>query len=250
MILQWVLWWRLMAGFGCPPGDNFAMRCLLAAGILLASNALAEAWERNPHDLVGHTSQGRVITVVDGDTADVLLTSKRTIRVRFDGIDCPESGEPFSQQARTFTRVLMFSKDVTVEGKEIDRYGRLVARVKVGTTDSSLRIIEAGLACHFRRFSSDPILEAGEKRARAAALGFWATGVPQPQCVAREARGQVPNSAATPIQTGFVGNTNSRVYHSPACRNFNCKNCTQHFSTESEAKAAGFRPAGDCLPKK
>ncbi len=221
----------------------------LAVGLLLLTAGLTDVWGQRLNDLVNHTSVGRVISVVDGDTVDILLASKRTVRVRLDGIDSPESGEPFSQQARTFTRVLMFSKDVTVEGRDVDRYGRLVARVKVGSTDSSVAVIEAGLACHYRRYSSDPILEAGEASARAGGRGFWATGAPKPQCVAREARAQVASPIGAPADAEFIGNISSHVYHSPTCRNAHCKNCTRKFSSQEEAKAAGFRPAGDCLTK-
>jgi len=42
---------------------------------------------------------GKVIKVVDGDTIDVLTDDKQTIRIRFNGIDCPERGQPFGNNA-------------------------------------------------------------------------------------------------------------------------------------------------------
>ncbi|HEU4693584.1 MAG TPA: hypothetical protein VFS23_34710, partial [Vicinamibacterales bacterium] len=72
----------------------------------------------------------------------------------------------------------------------------------------------------------------------------WARNVPPPACVAREARLERPTPRVT---TAVVGNVSSKVYHLPSCPNATCKNCTQRFATPSEAAAAGFKPAGDCI---
>ncbi|MEO1984066.1 MAG: hypothetical protein ABGZ24_26425, partial [Fuerstiella sp.] len=37
----------------------------------------------------------KVIKIIDGDTIDVLTDDKETIRLRFNGIDTPERGQPF-----------------------------------------------------------------------------------------------------------------------------------------------------------
>jgi hypothetical protein len=120
----------------------------------------------------------------------------------------------------------------------------------VDGADASAAILSAGLACHFRRYSDDEVLEAAEQAARTARRGFWASDATEPACVAREARARatsVPQRRTTAPATGFVGNVNNRVYHSRACPNANCKNCTRQFASHAEAEAAGFRPAGDCL---
>ena len=41
----------------------------------------------------------KVIKTVDGDTIDVLTEDKKTIRLRFNGIDTPERGQPFGNNA-------------------------------------------------------------------------------------------------------------------------------------------------------
>jgi endonuclease YncB( thermonuclease family) len=203
-----------------------------------------------PADLAGLTFNAHVIGIVDGDTLDVLkANTKRTVRIRLDGIDTPERGEPFTQQARNLTRVLAFDQDVIVIGKELDRYGRLVARVRFGQVDLSVEIVAAGLACHFLRYSSDPVLARAEADARSAGRGFWAPGVPKPACIAASAgtpRSAVSAVAGTTSST-FFGNVNSRLYHASTCRNAHCKNCTREFHSRAEAEAAGFRAAGDCL---
>lgn len=197
----------------------------------------------NVADLVKKTTPAEVVAITDGDTVVVLIPPSRRVSVRLFGIDAPESGEPFSRQAQTFTRVLMFSKMVQVIGQDVDRYGRLVARVAVDGLDASARILAAGLACHFRQYSKDPLLEAAEQTARKSGLGFWAPGAQRPACVAKG----IESQPSQPAEAGaLIGNVSSLVYHLPTCRNANCKNCTRKFRSRTEAEAAGFRAAGDC----
>lgn len=217
---------------------------MISSGAFLAL-ALATLHAQRPTDLVNKRLTAQVVGVIDGDTVDILIPPARRVRVRLDGVDTPESGEPFSQQARTFTRVLIFSRDVQVTGKDVDTYGRLVARIVVDGADASEAIIAAGIGCTFRRYVSDQALDAAQDRARAAARLLGRRRPAAPACVAREARTRstpTPHSATT---TGLIGNVSSKVYHLPTCRNATCKNCTRKFATRAEAEDAGFRPAGD-----
>jgi len=82
--------------------------------------------------------------------------------------------------------------------------------------------------------------------ARQAGRGFWAPGASRPRCAAATAAPRRPSARDTGA-AAFRGNTSSRVYHAPWCRNYDCRDCTRVFRSEAEARAAGFRPAGDCL---
>ena len=62
-------------------------------------------------------------------------------------------------------------------------YDRLVARIVLEGKDSSIELIQAGLACHFTRFVNDPLLAQAQLSARAAGRGFWAAGAAKPACV-------------------------------------------------------------------
>src|SRR5688572_20822129 len=105
---------------------------------------------RSPQARAGH--QGRLS---DGDTVHVSLADHTTFRIRLDGIDAPEKGEPYSNDARNATRVMLFMRSAEIRGTSVDRYGRLVARIVVGGTDTSIELVERGLACHFTRYSDD-----------------------------------------------------------------------------------------------
>ena len=142
--------------------------------------------------LVNRTVSGTVTSVTDGDSVRIRLDgTSHTIPVRLEGIDAPETGEPFSNPARNAARVLMFDKNVQVMARDVDNYDRLVARVIVAGKDASLELLQAGLACHFTRFENDSVLAKGQLDARKAGKGFWAAGTEKPRCV-KFTRPQVP----------------------------------------------------------
>jgi hypothetical protein len=153
------------------------------------------------------------------------------------------------------TRVLLFDQQVQLTVTDVDRYDRLVGRVRIGTKDASVELVNAGLACHVTKYSADPVLAAAQLSAQKAHRGFWAVGVRQPQCVTGRAPSKPATTTVAPATTApqagglFHGNVSSRVYHAPSCKNYRCKNCTAVFDSEDAAKRAGYRPAGDCVGK-
>ena len=213
--------------------------CALAASISVSAQVQAR---------VGTRFDVKVVSIVDGDTFDAVPVDSTAgrIRIRLHGIDTPESGEPFSNVATRAARVLLFDQRATVEGRDVDQYGRLVARVTVQGADVRVKLVEEGLACHWVEYSSEAVLATAEAKARAEGRGFWAVGAQRPRCTTASARA-TGRSGASEGHVVFHGNTSSRVYHAPFCINYACKNCTRPFSSEAEAQAAGFRPAGDCL---
>lgn len=48
------------------------------------------------------TERFKVIGIIDGDTFDVLTHDKHTIRLRLNGIDCAERGQPFGNNAKDY----------------------------------------------------------------------------------------------------------------------------------------------------
>ena len=75
--------------------------------------------------------KAHVVRVVDGDTAVVRLESGIKEKVRFIGLDTPESTtrhEPFGEEASAFTKSRLEGKTVYLEKdiSERDRYGRLL----------------------------------------------------------------------------------------------------------------------------
>ena len=66
---------------------------------------------------------GKVVKVVDGDTIDVLTDDNQTIRIRLNGIDCPERGQPFGNNATQSLKDSILGYVVKVVSHNQDRYG-------------------------------------------------------------------------------------------------------------------------------
>lgn len=139
----------------------------IAAG-LFAATAAAEpvAW--------------RVVNVHDGDTVTALDEENVQHRIRLQGIDAPETGQPFGRAARDDLVDLVKGKTVSVEQRGRDRYGRVLATLEVGGEDVGSRMVARGLAWHYVRFSKDERLAAAEREARAARRGLWGDPSPVP----------------------------------------------------------------------
>ncbi|VAW38451.1 hypothetical protein MNBD_DELTA02-371 [hydrothermal vent metagenome] len=121
----------------------------------------------------------RVVRVVDGDT----IWTEGGEKVRYIGIDTPERGEPFYEQARLKNLELVGGRLVEVvvcKDEPRDRYGRLLAWIYADGVDVAEEILRAGLA---RRLMIPPCgrINAGryravERDARRRGVGLWGAG--------------------------------------------------------------------------
>ena len=67
---------------------------------------------------------GQVVSVLDGDTLEV-LHNQHPERIRLSGIDCPEKGQAYGQNAKHAASALAFGKDVTIQTHGYDKCGRI-----------------------------------------------------------------------------------------------------------------------------
>ena len=202
---------------------------------------------------------GPVVSVLDGDTIDV-LHDRQPERIRLSGIDCPEKSQAFGKKAKQFTSTLIFGKDVTIQVLSKDRHGRTVADVVLPEgTNVSRALLRAGLAWWYRQYSKDVSLGALEQDARQAKRGLWADPNPIPPWEIRHPKqGRSPSAPGsvsaepreqpdtTPI--AIIGNRHSQVYHRPDCPNYTATKSKNRvlFQSESEAEAAGYHRAKNC----
>jgi micrococcal nuclease len=121
-----------------------------------------------------------VVGVHDGDTVLCLDQDNTQHKIRLVGIDAPETGQAFGTKSRDALRALVLQKSVTVHAHGQDRYGRTLGSLEIDGDDVALRMITAGLAWHFERYSDDEELAAAERNARAARRGLWADPEPVP----------------------------------------------------------------------
>lgn len=122
---------------------------------------------------------GEVVAVKDGDTIEVLLNGKAQ-RIRLGHIDCPEKNQPFGAKAKSYTATKCFGQTVTVlHTRQYDRNKRLIAEIILGNGDTLNReLVKAGLAWHYKKYSTDTVYTGQEQAARAAKKGLWADHAP------------------------------------------------------------------------
>jgi endonuclease YncB( thermonuclease family) len=116
-----------------------------------------------------------VISVLDGDTIDLLDEDHVKTRVRFHGIDAPENGQPFGNNAKRFVSERIAGKTFDVREYNLDRYGRTIGDVLIDGQRLSVELVRAGLAWHYVQYAPDDLeLAAAELEAREANRGLWA----------------------------------------------------------------------------
>ena len=117
---------------------------------------------------------GKVIKVVDGDTIDVLTDDMETIRIRFSGIDTPERGQPFGNNATQMVKELVAGEIVRIVPQGDDRYDRTVGDIYYDGTLINLSLVKAGLAWHYVKYApDDTALREAEQQAREMRSGLW-----------------------------------------------------------------------------
>lgn len=128
-----------------------------------------------------------VVGISDGDTFTAKCPTGQT-RVRFQGIDAPESKQPYSNYSRQYLAQLIFRQNVRiVQTKNTKSYDRIVANVYDSAgTDIGLKMISAGLAWHYKAFAKEQSTtdrlkySNAESQAKKSKLGFWIEPNPIP----------------------------------------------------------------------
>ncbi len=124
--------------------------------------------------------RGKVIYVADGDTITVLDAGKVQHKVRLQGIDAPEKSQAFGTKSKERMTEKVAGKEVGVQWKEKDRYGRILGDVHLGKQDINLEMVQDGMAWHYKQYSKSKELANAEEAARKAKKGLWADKEPVP----------------------------------------------------------------------
>lgn len=187
------------------------------------------------------TTPATVTNIVDGDTFD----ANDGTRVRLLGLDAPEYPKGcLSKRAKDRLGELILGKEVVLDGKKKDRFGRRLSWVIVGNDmPVSMVLAEEGLGVvDDINDEHGALLAAAQKSAQDATRGIWSQECTNKQigCV---------------IKGNYHKGTKERVYHLPDCYNYtqiniNPNESDRWFCTEDEAKAAGFIKSLDCPGEK
>jgi len=153
---------------------------LITSYEILNDGFLVESVDHAPLNIIEKKIQGKVIKIADGDTFTMIFDNDFDVRVRLNGIDCPEKNQPFSKRAKQLLSDFIFGKMVVVKYKEKDRYGRVIGDVYIDGLHVNYEMVKYGLAWHFKRYSDDDQLDSLEKDARYKRIGIWSNKNPIP----------------------------------------------------------------------
>lgn len=117
--------------------------------------------------------EGKIVRVIDGDTVIILDSSNDQHRIRLDGIDAPESGQPYGNKATEFVKEITREKKIVVEWRKKDRYNRILGVVYADGMNVNKALLENGLAWHYKFFNNDADLAKLELQARKVKLNIW-----------------------------------------------------------------------------
>jgi micrococcal nuclease len=212
---------------------RFGTICLLAfiAAILACGqDRPAEKKQEVEHREVAQKEV--VAEVFDGDTFR-MSTGKK---VRIVGIDTPEAGERFHDEAKDYLSSLIINKEIEIKPIAVgqDRYGRTLAEVYVDTINIGLALIRHGYA-QLYLFSDDNYLKDKYlpflKEAISQKKGIWGVQSPKPEDY-------------------YIRIKGSYRFHRPLCPNLkeaNPKNL-RRIKTRMEALENGLSPCRNCRP--
>jgi micrococcal nuclease len=203
-----------------------------------------------------------VTRVVDGDTIEVQIDGG-TYRVRYIGINTPESVDPgspvecFGEEASRKNKELVEGKTVGLEKdvSETDQFGRLLRYVWLEGRLINARLVSEGYAYAATyppdvRYSA--LFAQLQSEAQSAGLGLWgevcATSGPSPAAAAPDLPGECEYSGTTDlvIKGNISFRTGEKIYHVPGGEFYeetviDPSGGERWFCTEGEAVAAGWR---------
>ena len=180
-----------------PPVQTPAMVRWFLLGVALWASV---AW---PAEVQSRSVRATVLSIGDGDTIRVRQAG-RALTVRLACIDAPETAQsPWGQQARRYLQQrLPIGREVTLEVKTTDRYGRTVAEV-ISAINLNLVMVEDGQAFAYRQYlggcDAKEYLDA-EVRASRHRYGVWQVegGITRPWDFRRSPRGRSISDGTTP----------------------------------------------------
>jgi endonuclease YncB( thermonuclease family) len=141
--------------------------------------------------LTAHAStklSGRCVSVTDGDTLKISVNN-REIKIRLDGVDCPEIQQAFGANAKQFTQQWSLGRNLIVYVTGTDRYQRALGWVFFGKRCLNNDLVYNGMAWWYRQYApTNTKLKNLEAYARSKRRGLWKSPNPTPPWTWRHRR--------------------------------------------------------------
>ena len=204
------------------------------------------------------TMTGNLVAVHQGDTFTIksIPPDEKLYKVRLSNIDTPELKQPFGFRAKEFTKNQIFGKEIQVEYKMVDFYGRLVGSVTLPQGKVlNKELIRVGLAWHYRVIPSPSTsLERLQYEAWEKKLGFWVDPSPIPPWEFRRGKElPVPPVEANQmdydliLNYGIIGDPKKKIFWWPACKDYPEKRGRYIvFGYRALAESMGYQSSSGC----
>jgi endonuclease YncB( thermonuclease family) len=152
----------IMKSIGC------ALLGLLLSSVMLQAEVIA----------------GKVVTVIDGNTLEILTPENETYKILLFGIDCPELGQEYGKKAKRYLEKLILNKEVTVEIQGKDRWGNRLGIILFEGVDPREGLLQEGLAWTSEK---NPIeaFELMKEKSKEKGKGLWKEQNPMPPWIFR-----------------------------------------------------------------
>ena len=227
------------------PRNRRGLQRLTLAVLLAVCSAALTACLAGTFGVVG-------VKAIDGDSIEVRFPSGLLVEVRLLSIDCPERGQPLSEEAAEFTQRWVEGRTLTLQtgAEERDHYNRLLAVVETETANLNIDLVRNGL-CVVTIIPpniqiTDELL-AAQEQAHEQKIGIWSAEGPSEEPRSYRAR-NFRDKKQAPVPLSYdnhvvIGNRRSRTAHWPGCRHVEemASHNRVYFSSVAEAKAQGYR---------
>lgn len=129
--------------------------------------------------------KGKVVAVIDGNTFQVAGDDDKIHNILLMGIDSPELGQEYGQEAKLFLEKMILGKEVSISIKGKDRMGNPLISVRIiGAKDPRIALLKEGLAWTAEK-NPPPDLEFYREAAQLKGKGLWKQNNPTPPWIYR-----------------------------------------------------------------
>lgn len=121
-----------------------------------------------------------VIEVIDGDTLRVRGNDSRIFDVRLYAIDAPERHQSYGAQSSDALKQLCYQQEAVITPQAIDKYKRVVAKVKCAQIPVAEMMVSNGDAWVFDKYvGNEQQLYPLQQKAQVQKFGLWSEVSPQ-----------------------------------------------------------------------
>lgn len=106
-------------------------------------------------------------------------------------------------------------------------------------------IVVFGLLLTFQNVGAAETKAAAEVKSEVKKTGDKAAEVKDKTAAEVKKTGDKADEAKAKVV--YHGNKNSKVFHAPGCKDYDCKNCTEKFASKDDAVKAGYKSHKTCV---